>query len=347
MPEITEKASKAPVQNRNRVFIRRADKQDTEIPAASGLSWVCAGLPRAWTGRRKPARCDHNPTVARPPDSPDDGRDMKSLHRVPSGFTLLEVLVTAGLVLILALAGAGACRNLLNKRARIQELAAGKNLITAYLAHAADNDGRYLPGMDFSMNKVAFPPENRDVTVMHAANRYPFRLAPYFEYRLDGTILLGGNRKHIGKLAKPGTPMFDYIVSAFPAFGINYYFVGGCVTGVGGLTYPDECVTRASQGAGRLLVFASGGATDGITRVEGFNILTPPQLYGPAWSQTAWKKNSDPGLYGNVDARHDGKAVCVFLDGSIRLLDIEELRDMRLWNRHAAEQDNPGYTIPL
>jgi prepilin-type processing-associated H-X9-DG protein len=264
-----------------------------------------------------------------------------------SGFTLVETLVAAGLVLVLAVAGAGACRGLLSKRSRIQELAAGKNLITAYLTHAADHDGQYLPGMDFSVNRIAFPPENREVTIMHAANRYPFRLAPYFDYRLDGTILLSRNRQHIHKLAKPGTPSHDYVVSAFPAFGINYYFVGGCVTAVGALTFPDECVTRTAQGAGGLLVFASGGTTDGVRRVEGFNILTPPRLYAEAWSALPWTPQGDPGLHGNVDARHDGKAVCVFLDGSIRLLSIEELRDMRLWNRRAAQQNDPNYTLPF
>ena len=265
----------------------------------------------------------------------------------PSGFSLTEILVTSGIIAVLALAGAGACQSILSKRAKVQELAAGKTLITAYLTCAADNDGRYLPGMDFSVNKIAFPPENREVTVMHAANRYPFRLAPYFEYQLEGTVLLSGNREHIAKIAKPGTPMHDYVVSAFPSFGINYYFVGGCLNGTGGLTYPNECVSRTAQGGGSLLVFASGGATDGMTRVEGFNILTPPQLYAAAWSGIAWKKGSDPGLYGNVDARHEGKAVCAFLDGSVRLLSIEELRDMQLWNRNAAEQKDPAYTIPL
>jgi prepilin-type processing-associated H-X9-DG protein len=151
-------------------------------------------------------------------------------------------------------------------------------------------------------------------------------------------------------MAAAGTPMHDYVVSAFPAFGINYYFVGGCVSGTAdapSLIYPNECISRMAQGGSGILVFASGGTTDGITRVDGFNILTPPSLYGPSWSSTPWARNSDPGLYGNVDARHDGKAVCVFLDGSVKLLGIQELRDMRLWNRNAAEQGNRDYTVPF
>lgn len=272
------------------------------------------------------------------------------LHPSPSGFTLIETLVTVGIIATLAIIGAGACHGVLKKREQVMEISAGKNLITAYLSCAADNDGQYLPGMDFSVTKVAYPPEKRDITVMHAANRYPFRLAPYFDYRLIGTILLPNNRKQIDKIATPGTPMHDYVVSAFPSFGINYYFVGGCLSGpvsAPTLLYPNECTSRAVQGLGNQLVFASGGTTDGSTRVEGFNILTPPRLYAETWSDTPWKKNSDPGFYGNVDARHEGKAVCVFLDGSIKLLSIAELRDMQLWNRNAADRRDPNYTIPL
>jgi type II secretory pathway pseudopilin PulG len=269
------------------------------------------------------------------------------IRRSSAGFTLLEILVSVGIIVMLAIVSVGACHGIMNKREQIQELSAGKNLINAYLAHAADNDGRYLPGMDFSVTKIPFPPYARDITVMHAANRYPFRLAPYFDYRLQGTILLPNNRRQIDKMSKPGTAMHDYVVSAFPSFGINYYFVGGCLTGPGAMSYPAECTTRTAEGRGNLLVFASGGTTDGTMRVEGFNILTPPRLYSDTWSATPWKKDSDPGLYGNVDARHEGKAVCVFLDGSIKLLSIEELRDMQIWNRNAADQKDPGYTIPL
>lgn len=258
--------------------------------------------------------------------------------------------MTIGVILILAVAGIGACHGVFGKRGQIREIAAGKTLITAYQTHAAENDGRYLPGMDFTVNRISFPPYNRDITIMHAANRYPFRLAPYFEYALKGTVLLENNRKAIEKMSTPGTPMHDYVVSAFPTFGINYYFVGGCLTGSAAspsLVYPGECLSRAAQGGGSILVFASGGTTDGTIRMEGFNILTPPRLYAENWSGSTWVKKSDPGLYGNVDARHGGKAVCVFLDGSVKLLTIDELRDMRLWNKNAAEQNNPAYTISL
>lgn len=253
-----------------------------------------------------------------------------------------------GIAIVLATASIGAFQGVMSKCRALREVQAGKNLIAAYNIHAAENNGTYLPGMDFTVSRIWFQPYNRDITIMHASNRYPFRLAPYFGYQLNGTILVNDTGRHVDKVATPGTPMHDYVVSAFPNFGINYYFVGGCLTGSVAnptMTFPAEVTTRASQ-AKSILVFATAGTTDGNTRIEGYNILTPPRLYGSSWSGQDWVKNEDPGLHGNVDARHNGKAVCVFLDGSIRMQSIKELRDMRLWNRNAAEQNDPNYVIP-
>jgi prepilin-type processing-associated H-X9-DG protein len=44
-----------------------------------------------------------------------------------------------------------------------------------------------------------------------------------------------------------------------------------------------------------------------------------------------------------VDGRFDGKAVCAFLDGSVRVLSIDDLRDMRLWSKNAAINNDPNY----
>jgi hypothetical protein len=68
--------------------------------------------------------------------------------------------------------------------------------------------------------------------------------------------------------------------------------------------------------------------------------------HGDPWSTAAWTQDAGAADYGNVDPRYNRKAVAVFLDGSIRLLDIEALRDMRLWSRNAADQDNANYNIP-
>jgi len=260
------------------------------------------------------------------------------------GFTLLELLVTIAIIAVLSVAGMGVAQSVAKKGKMVREVAAGKTLITAYLTYAAENDGSYLPGMDLTV-KEGYTPEGKKLTPVHAAQRYPYRLAPYFDNKIRGTILVNDNEAQIKKAVGN---MFEYGVSTFPAFGINYYFVGGNLqnTVPPKLTWPAECVTRQSQATTSILAFVSGGMFDGTTHVDGYNILTPPNTVGPAWSKTPWAKNSDPGTYGFVDARYDGKAVCVYLDGSVKMQSIEELRDMRLWNRNAALQNNPDYIVP-
>jgi prepilin-type N-terminal cleavage/methylation domain-containing protein/prepilin-type processing-associated H-X9-DG protein len=266
------------------------------------------------------------------------------LLNASQGFSLVELLVVMTVVAILVAVSGGVCGKIVGKRKSLKEVAAAKTLIQAYALHAAENSGRYLPGMDYTVNQVWFEPYGKNITSTHAANRYPFRLAPYFGYRLDGTILVNDNGKQIEEQNRKGTSMYDYSVSAFPALGINYWYVGGCVSGAGDVTFPDECVTH--QTGASILVFASAASRgDSGNGYDGFNILTPPRMHGPSWSGEPWKKNSNPSNYGNVDARHDGKAVCAFLDGSVRLHTIEELRDMRKWNKNASERNDPDYTI--
>ena len=173
------------------------------------------------------------------------------------------------------------------------------------------------------------------------ANRYPFRLAQYFDYQLNGTILVNRNKTQID-------PSDTYLVSLYPAMGINYLYVGGDISATGVTSFPGDCVTNIGQAAGPLLVFASAGG-DGPpeTRVDGYCMLTPPSTTGPMWSTSPWSPTSVPSDYGHVDARYHGKAVCAFLDGSVKTLTITELQDMRLWSNTAAAEGSSGYSIPL
>lgn len=257
---------------------------------------------------------------------------------------MIELVAVMGITLVLATLTFGAYQNFCTKGKMTREISAGKNLITAYQTYAAENDGNYLPGMDMTVTTLTLP-SGKKLTPAHVCQRYPYRLAPYFDYQMKGTVLVNDNESQIKKTVGS---MYEYGVSAFPAFGINYRFVGGYVSASSSgpsLQYPDECLSRASQAGKPLLVFASGGVQDSATKVDGYNILTPPNFTGKNWSSAVWSKDSDPGIFGNVDARYDGKAVCVYSDGSVKLQAIADLRDMRLWSRNAAERDDPDYTV--
>ncbi|MEO6054526.1 MAG: hypothetical protein ABIP97_10975, partial [Chthoniobacterales bacterium] len=118
-------------------------------------------------------------------------------------------------------------------------------------------------------------------------------------------------------------------------------------------TFPGECVTIQSLASNSILVFAtaassasnpSGGESNG--QISGYCILTPPNGMYPNWSSSKWNCKSSPDNYGNVDARYNNQAICAFLDGSVRLQSVEELRNMSLWSRNAAMQHNPNYMVP-
>ena len=268
---------------------------------------------------------------------------MKPNSTAPA-FTLTELLVVVVIVAILAGLGGAGYGKAITAAKKVKEINAGRQLITAYLNYSADHDGQYMPGMDYTVKQTV----RRDgsiITMAHICQRYPFRLAPYFNFDMENVLLSSTNEEAILKInngSKSG--MYEYLVSAFPSFGMNLYFVGGNVDAMGNLSYPNECVSSQAYGSS-ILAFATAGTTDGNIRVEGFNILTPPRVESLRWSGKNWQKNDDPSLYGNVDARYNGKAVCAFLDGSVRELSIAELRDMQLWNKNAAQQKDPNYTI--
>jgi type II secretory pathway pseudopilin PulG len=252
---------------------------------------------------------------------------------------MIELLATTAILVVLATLGFGAMKGMLDKGKMAGELGAAKNLITAYNLYAVENDGTYMAGMDNTVNSLWSEVLKKNVTG-HPAQRYPFRLAPYFGNVLKGTIIVNQKKKQVAG---------EYLTSAFPTLGINYQLVGGLLINTQNGKQPqfgEETLTKAIQSPSSLLVFASGGSGDGAGRIEGFNILTPPYLQIPRWSTTVWDKNMDPVEHGHVDARFEGKAICAFTNGSIQLKTLEELSDMRLWSKNAAANDDPNY-VPM
>ena len=85
---------------------------------------------------------------------------------------------------------------------------------------------------------------------------------------------------------------------------------------------------------------ASSGPSTGD--IAGSFFVRPPVFSSIKWKTGAYDAKKASLDYGNVDFRHGRKAVTAFLDGSVRLLGIEELRDMRLWSRNA---DSENYVL--
>ena len=270
-----------------------------------------------------------------------------------SGFTLVEMLVSLGIIAILAVMGTLGYSRVVDQGKMTQEISAARALIAAYNLYPQDNNGRLLPAIDKSAgskgNPVWFEPEKRYISFAEAPHRYPFRLAPYFDYKLNGVILLNGAEKQIDEVFGKSGGMRDYGISMCPAFGLNHQFCGGYVEPSGALSYVStkEAVTTQLQAGHSLIVFATAGGSPGddITLKGYFKIDAPIGSDSP-WNGSEWKSTSNAAEYGAVDARYNGRAICAFLDGSVSLKSIEDLRDMRLWSRNAAESNNARY-VPL
>jgi prepilin-type N-terminal cleavage/methylation domain-containing protein len=257
-------------------------------------------------------------------------------------FTLVELLVVIaviGLLVGLATPVLGRAR-LAGQQA--SETAAAKSLITAYLAAAQDQNGVLLKGYD--EEGVATDSQGNEFqSGSSQASRWPWRLAPYLNYQLEGAILVNERANSLD----PNDPNQSYLVSASPSLGMNSSFVGGHENGQPAYSYVTNgtCVTRLAQAVkpSQLIVFSSARGVDPMRgkNVDGYYYVTSPQS-SPRWPST-WNTKGSARSYGQVRLAYSEKAVTAQLDGSVSLLNFSELRDMRRWANEAARQDNPNW----
>ena len=249
------------------------------------------------------------------------------------GFTLIELLVVIAIIAVLAGLGHAAYSSAIGKAQMSSEIAASKTLATAYHAAAADNGGKFPAAYDTNA-KGLIGSDGKPLKMKFAGHGYAFRLAPYFNYAIDDTLLVSGNKQQIQKDGwLPGSFYYDYIVSRYPSFGINYKFVGGVAGEI------DEGVIRnTAQATAPIIIFASARET--LEKSEEESKSESELIAGYAYVGAP----SNPDDFKLVDARHSGKAVVAFLDGSTRLMTIDELKDMRLWSMRAAQANDPNYS---
>ncbi|MDX2081482.1 MAG: type II secretion system protein [Terrimicrobiaceae bacterium] len=259
----------------------------------------------------------------------------------PSGFSLVELLVTMGVLAILLAAIVPVANMCIGKAAETREISGARRTVEAWSLFASENSGEIIPGyqdapaVGRSGNPLSFP----------VNARYVFRLAPYLNYQLKGSLLVNKQTRFTD----------DYTASTVPSFGINLTFVGGDYGFGSDLRPTDEnfqrfgkfVVTRLGEihSPGKLIVFASARYNDGtIGRVEGYNAIRSPFFQARRWP-VQYNPKSNWWDYGAVDPRFNGKAVAAMADGHVELLSFEQLLDMRRWSNQAAQEDNPNWTL--
>lgn len=264
---------------------------------------------------------------------------MKTKHK---GFTLIELLVAVALVGVLGALGYGAVSAARNRARMAVEISAARNLITAYLGHAADQGGRVMPGYQAEPSAVNL---NGDSLHFPLNARYPWRLAPSLP-KIEGVMLYNGNEKALD------SPQRDYLVSVQPNMGLNAVFAGGHY-GSGSPLSPgkrsEELVGKFyltnlhdASAPEKFIVFASARSEESK---GGYFEIRPPNVTRRIWSSAEADDSSPPTAHGFVDFRWNGKAAVACLAGNVELLDGKSLRDMRRWSIQAQRANEPDFMV--
>jgi len=250
-------------------------------------------------------------------------------------FTMIELLIAIAIAALLAGLLVVSYGTVMQRARMAAELTAGRQLITAYHAYSAENNGDLLVGyMTKSPQAI-----NKDGSTISgaAAYRYVWRLAPYVNYDMNGAMFVNEMKKRF-----PNPMAADlYQVSISPSFGINSYCLGGYSNG----DYNLGLATKSSQmsGASDIIVFASAARGSGSALIAGNHEITAPLLAGKEWGSM---NPQSPTSTGTVHFRYDNKAVVVHYGGHITLESDKDLRDMRKWNVGAIQANDASFRVP-
>lgn len=248
-------------------------------------------------------------------------------------FTLIEMLAALAIIAILAGLTWPVLATAKESGLKSAEIAAARKLLAGLHSYAADNNGSVMPGYKDPGANTLKDDNGNVITMAEPRSRYAWRIAPYVDYDVEGTLLVNN-----AQAAPKHDPMYPYLVSVFTSLGMNITFVGGDF-GSGALLRADDprtvarignfCVRNMQQATkpSSLIVFASAFNTAEGRSPGNYRVLPPAMREGDA---------------SHIDYRYGGLAVVGCLDGHAELLGPDQMKDMRRWSDLAARADDPN-----
>lgn len=234
-------------------------------------------------------------------------------------FTLIELLVAISIIGLLAGLGVPALNSALQSGKKAKELAAIKSLITAYNLYSADNNNTLMKSYDKngSANDINGNPIGGEDS--HEAHRWPWRLAPYFNYNFYNTTHVNDIETYI---KSQGGLSQTYLVSVIPSFGLSLYCGGNDYEGRA--QHPIATNVNQVQKPSQFIAFVSSRSSAIGKRYEGFYYVDVPR--SPRYNSKGNPKSS-----GNISARYNENAIVAFLGGNASLIKYSDLLDKKYW----------------
>lgn len=236
-------------------------------------------------------------------------------------FTLIELLVSITIIGLLLSLGIPSLINMSNEGKKVKEIAALKSLIVAYNSYAADNNNSLIKSYD--KDGKAYDINGNSIgggVESHEAARWPWRLAPYFNYNFYNTTHVNKSGEYI---KSQGGLSQTYLVSVIPSFGLNVYLGGNDYESIPNHLIASNLnqVSKPSQ----TIAFVSSRSMAAGQRFEGFYYVTLPRHKGK------YDSKSNPKSTGYISARYNSSAVAAFVGGNVQVISYSNISNTNYW----------------